>query len=867
MKMRIIQKMKLSPVFFITLLVMSGCMEKTDWKKQEEKTEISAPAVCRAPEGNSNLGIEPAPFDLSLLPKNQKTTKDESYIIPTVFHVFGTDFGNGRTVTFELVDDALRRTNEDFQGLTQDWDAVTPPFDGVKQKMDIEFRLADFDPEGNLTTGVIFYPEEKGLGNANGYNDKIQKYAWNNYKYKNVYILHDLYDDGALNNSGISWYPNTWMSDNNLARTVYNGAYLGNNTDENFRSVLTHEFGHWLNLLHTFEGGCNEEAITGGDEVADTPPADRMYMGQNDRNCFDELTNWQNFMNYSDNYANFTHGQVERMLVALQHASRKPIWQQENLNATLLPEGVVSIVPEDRFFEEDILSNDGTVNDKCLLRIKRGRLIGTPDTYLDAATYSVTGLPEGIECKFQITDAVTLEMILSGKASEHATENSTDFQVKFKNAILETRTLYQDIYNFRLDFIDTYGVRYTPCNESIDANNPTYTFNINTAYLQSNIKLDYVDGKFTMESNGNQIAVGQYRQYIAPIQYGATLDDNIFWGQGELILYSEGYKQWGGVTGYIGFRVQESTGQEVLYGWIKVRVNPDASSCNILGYGWNELPGVPIFAGQRLPDEEPVAVDFLADKTVIEVGAQLTFTALVSPEDQIQSYNWAFEGASPAVFNGKVPEGITYATTGTFNVELAVETQSGEIIELEKEDYIKVNPEINIQVDFNADKETLTVGENVAFHSNCIPISQVVRYEWTFEGGEPASSGEKDPVVTYAVPGIYDVELVAYNQNDKTFRILKNNCIEVLSDDTEANWFVPEAVIIGTGETTFLKVTSENKIVQGSMKLYDSRNKLIFSEDNYTEGYNLTRLKTGTYYYVFKSKGRTLKGVIELVKK
>lgn len=860
-----LKNIKLKSVFFIALLVVSGCVEKTEWRDPEEGTTVSVPAICRTPEENRKLGISPAPFDRSLLPGILKTKgEDGRYIIPTVFHVFGTDFGYGRTVSYELAEDALRRTNEDFQGLTQDWNAVDPPFDAIKQKLEIEFRLADFDPEGNLTTGVIFHPEEKGLGNSSGYNEKVQQYAWDNYKYKNVYILYDLYNDGATNNSGISWYPNSWMSDNNLARTVFNGAYLGNNTNENFRSVLTHEFGHWLNLLHTFEEGCNEAALTGGDQVADTPPADRMYMGPSDLNCFGDLTNWQNFMNYSDNYANFTQGQAERILVALEHESRKPLWQQENLKATLIPEGVSVLVPEKNFFEEDILMNDGTVNGKCLLRAKKGKLTGSPGSYLDANAYSVTGLPEEIGCKFRIRDAGTLEMMLQGKAGEHGAGNSGDFQVKFESTTMETGALYQDTYDFRLNFIDAYGVRYIPCNEEIDDSNPSYTFSIRTANLQSVLGLNYANGKLTMESNGNQIAIGQYRRYISPIPYGTGLDDHVSWGQGELILYSEGYRQWSGVIGYVGFRVPGTTGQEALYGWIKVSVNADGSSCKILGYGWSELTGVPVFAGQRWPDETPVTVNFAAEKTVIAVDEPLNFNAMATPEDQILSYHWTFEGASPSISNQKNPGGITYTAAGIFDVKLIVENQSGETIEIEKENYIKVNPEINIQVDFKADRKTLVTGENVAFYSNSAPEDQITRYEWRFEGGTPSSSGEKDPVISYARPGLYDVELVVYNRNNKAFHALKEGLITVRSVDP-ADWVVPGVVIVGTSETAFLRVMSGNIVVTGNMKLYDSRNRLLFSGDNYAGDYDLAPLKAGTYYYVFEREGKTKKGAVELI--
>nr|WP_299381178.1 M43 family zinc metalloprotease [Allomuricauda sp.] len=274
--------------------------------------------------------------------KNSKTQKaadgSTSYQIPVVFHVYGTSF-NGNSVNDALIQAALDDLNKDFQGLNDDFGTVNSLFSDIKQSLNITFRLAKIDPDGNETTGIVYYPEKSGFGNANSSDAQIMEDAWDNYKYMNVYIQNDLYDDGVTNNSGVAWYPISNMSDNNLARVVYNGAYLATNTNKEFASTLTHEFGHWLNLIHTFEGGCD-----GTDEVDDTPKEDgehdlKCSMGTN---CDGDFVNTENYMGYngaSGCYKMFTQGQVDRMLAALQHPARITLWQTQNLLDTglLLP--------------------------------------------------------------------------------------------------------------------------------------------------------------------------------------------------------------------------------------------------------------------------------------------------------------------------------------------------------------------------------------------------------------------------------------------------------------------------------------------------------------------------------------------------
>lgn len=268
------------------------------------------------------------------------------YYIPVVVHIYGDRY-NCETGTYCLTEqkviDGLNKSNQDFLGLIPDDGPIAPEFQAIRQNLNIEFVLAKKDPNGQPTNGIVRHPEKAGYGKGSGVDDQISADAWDNFKYMNIYIQQDLYDDGSTNNSGVAWYPQLSMSQNGLSRVVYNGDYVGANTNENFRSVLTHEFGHWLNLPHTFDGDVctiHSEAFCNatGDGSCDTPQMSSSILQNNAKNCLGQPTNTENFMHYSDNYAMFTSDQVDRMTAALHGPARATLWSNANLIATGLDE-------------------------------------------------------------------------------------------------------------------------------------------------------------------------------------------------------------------------------------------------------------------------------------------------------------------------------------------------------------------------------------------------------------------------------------------------------------------------------------------------------------------------------------------------
>lgn len=269
------------------------------------------------------------------------------YYIPVVVHVYGARFNCSGTGGMCLSDaeiiDGLNKTNEDFLGLNTQDGPIAAQFQAIRENLNIEFVLAQKDPSGNVTNGIVRHGEKSGYGNGDGYDSQIAADAWDNFKYMNIYLMQDLYADGGTTNSGVAWYPQLSMSQAGLSRVVYNGDYMSANTSENFRSVFTHEFGHWLNLPHTFDGdscSVHQEAFcaVSGDNVCDTPQMSSSILQDNTPNCVGEPTNTENFMHYSDNYAMYTQGQVARMTAALHGPARSSLWSNSNLIATGLEE-------------------------------------------------------------------------------------------------------------------------------------------------------------------------------------------------------------------------------------------------------------------------------------------------------------------------------------------------------------------------------------------------------------------------------------------------------------------------------------------------------------------------------------------------
>ena len=203
---------------------------------------------------------------------NKRATK---YIIPVVFHVIHT---NGpENISKKQIEDQIRILNEDFSFNNSNKAAIRTAFKNVTADCQIEFRLAQIDPNGNCTDGInrVYSPLHF---DARDNVKAIPGARWDNKKYLNIWVVSTIQDNSGSGGTtlGYAYLPSAVAQglsaqDGILVRSDYVGT-IGTGSVSGAGRTLTHEIGHYLGLLHTFQDGCAGTGSNAGDYCADTPP-------------------------------------------------------------------------------------------------------------------------------------------------------------------------------------------------------------------------------------------------------------------------------------------------------------------------------------------------------------------------------------------------------------------------------------------------------------------------------------------------------------------------------------------------------------------------------------------------------------------
>lgn len=256
----------------------------------------------------------------------------DSFVIPVVFHIIHT-YG-AENISDAQVADAIRVLNEDFNKQNPDWTTVRPQFIDRVADVGIRFELAKRDPGGNCTNGIT-----RTISDLTNEGDfaMTQLIQWPRERYMNVWV-------GAQANGAAGYTNYPWVLDGspNSDGIVIQSSYVGRiGTSSPGRSrVLSHEVGHWLNLMHCW-GNSNDPGLPENcfeDDNVDDTPLTRGWTScsLSGSSCGSELDNVENYMEYSYCGKMFTQGQGDRMIAALTSsiADRSQLWQEGNLALT-----------------------------------------------------------------------------------------------------------------------------------------------------------------------------------------------------------------------------------------------------------------------------------------------------------------------------------------------------------------------------------------------------------------------------------------------------------------------------------------------------------------------------------------------------
>jgi PKD repeat protein len=300
-----------------------------------------------------------------------KSEKAGPRIIPVVFHILYA--GGSENITKAQVLDQVAIMNEDFRRLNADAANTPAAFDSVAADCNIEFVLANLDPEGKCTDGITRTYSTRTLSASNQNGAKSVIY-WNRDNYLNVWVVKSI---GNISNLGLvlgyAQFPlgGLTATDGIVIRSDYIGS-IGSSAG-NVGRTATHEIGHWLGLRHIWG-----DEDCGSDLVFDTPVHKEANFGcftyPKFNTCADgDTLRGEMFMNYMD-YSNdecmnmFSKGQKAIMDFVLEgpesgvvQGFRENLWSPENLaNTGVVNDPPIACEPKADFFANRVMLCEGT---------------------------------------------------------------------------------------------------------------------------------------------------------------------------------------------------------------------------------------------------------------------------------------------------------------------------------------------------------------------------------------------------------------------------------------------------------------------------------------------------------------------------
>ncbi|GII63035.1 zinc metalloprotease [Sphaerisporangium krabiense] len=248
--------------------------------------------------------------------------RTEVVTIPVVVHVVHNRAAPEQDIGADQVHSQIDVLNRDFRAANPDVGGVPPVWRSLVTDARVEFRLADRDPDGAPTDGIVRVATGERVFS---WDDGVKSHVtggsdpWPSDQYLNLWVCalgggllgYAQFPGGPPQTDGVVILHSAFGTTGTAAAPFDGGR------------TATHEIGHWLDLYHIW--GDDDGACSSDDKVADTPNQAGANHG---RPAFPHVTcengpngdMFMNFMDYTDDAAMFmfTSGQVTRMNACLE---------------------------------------------------------------------------------------------------------------------------------------------------------------------------------------------------------------------------------------------------------------------------------------------------------------------------------------------------------------------------------------------------------------------------------------------------------------------------------------------------------------------------------------------------------------------
>ncbi|MBK9272676.1 MAG: hypothetical protein IPM48_13895 [Saprospiraceae bacterium] len=351
---------------------------------------------------NLNPGYKEAIREAFIESKNTMTSRTpEVYRIPVVFHVVWRSSVPDQNIPDSCISRQVQILNEAFRGQNPDRNQLRPIFGLEVTDSEIEFYLADTDPQGKPSNGIVRKSTSTrftinplaGINIDMKSSSKGGSDPWPVDRYLNIWVVHmPLNFLGVEQVSVIGFatppanlqnWPSNALEGVGADGVVMQYHFIGDN-NPHFAKLpsafsladrgrsLVHEIGHYLGLRHIWADkgnpllgtpSCtNTQGNREDDGMDDTP-----YCGGNSQTtgcslskntCVDgnpDLPDmWENYMDYSEERCQvlFTPQQVDFMRNVIENRRKRLVsWNEPSRVDEPDPQADVSLIPNPNFGE------------------------------------------------------------------------------------------------------------------------------------------------------------------------------------------------------------------------------------------------------------------------------------------------------------------------------------------------------------------------------------------------------------------------------------------------------------------------------------------------------------------------------------